>query len=93
MGKRLTSDQTVVRSPDRLLIGKFDPLESTAGGPAGGAYIWGKILDLPPHIAVVGKATKYFSAILAPLINSLISRSEIIAGLQIDLAVDCGSSG
>jgi hypothetical protein len=48
----------------------FDPLKTTAGDPAGGAYIWGLILDIPPHIAIVGNVTKHFSAILAPLINS-----------------------
>jgi hypothetical protein len=26
--------------------------------PAGGAYIWGIILDVPPHIAIVGKVNK-----------------------------------
>ena len=61
--------------------------------PAGGANIWGFILDIPPHLAIYEEVTKHFSAILAPLINSLNSRGEIIAGLQIDLAVDCGSSG
>ena len=31
--------------------------------PAGGAYIWGTILDLPPHLAIYGKVIKHFSAI------------------------------
>ena len=51
-----------------------DPIPSdqtvVGSNPAGGAYIWGFILDKPPHIAINGKVTKHFSAILAPLMSS-----------------------
>ena len=47
--------------------------------PAGGAYIWRLILDIPPYIAIIEIVIKHFSAILAPLINSRYGRGEKIA--------------
>jgi hypothetical protein len=43
--------------------------EASVKQPAG-RLDFGVVTDVPPHISKVGSATKHFSAILAPFMNS-----------------------
>jgi hypothetical protein len=53
----MTSDQTVVLSPDRSLEGGSNPWQATRGPPGAPIY-GGKYAIDPPHVAVIGNVDK-----------------------------------